>query len=483
MNKKISIKILLIRLIVLYLVFINFSFIVDAQQELNEKQKKPSLASMGILSFPDEKKLDDLQLDEKWLHVKPLSFEDINEDFSNIDDLQWLKPVAHNCKVFLLGESHYYSIIHNLAHRILFALNKIDRFSLLLIEHQYSISGYLDYYTGIENDKDAEQYYTNIIYDQVTTKETYQLLEHIRRWNKINPDKRIHIGAHDIEHNYKLTLEKIIQPYFQIMDSSYSIDVNKFNFLDSEELMKDLKKRLEEAKKKNVVGEFPFLTPDYIDTVLENLQSYFYTRHHDFNYFRQRAIIRNITDPRFFGRFIRDGKIMIHGGAYHTPTHNYIPDGGNFFREGSYLSYEFEPTRGKTYSLYIQGLAYKIGSMADVNLSTCLHQGSSYRNIISKFKKAFKEKLVTPEDYYLFETGINRFDKLIFKVSYEYNHVPLLFEKIDWEQMISKSKEVYRGLYNQIRIRRKQLEEHDAVIYVTRSPITVAIQKKQYLRK
>ncbi|HIE29053.1 TPA: hypothetical protein EYP66_17405 [Candidatus Poribacteria bacterium] len=47
-------------------------------------------------------------------------------------------------------------------------------------------------------------------------------------------------------------------------------------------------------------------------------------------------------------------------------------------REGRYLSHDFEPTKGKTYSILFQYLAYSLNSIKDVNLES--HEGS-YRDI------------------------------------------------------------------------------------------------------
>ncbi|RKY87321.1 hypothetical protein DRQ09_04655 [candidate division KSB1 bacterium] len=464
--------------VLLLFIFITVPLYSLAQKKEDTLNVKKKLIQLGIRLYPEVEELKNCKLKKEWFKTETISPEDVNESFSNFDDLSWLEPISHNVKVFLQGENHYYQVTHHLRNRILFALNTFDRFSLVLIEQEYSISGYLDYYTGIKDDNEAENFYQNVIYDFVNTEELYELLEHLRKWNKIYPEKRIHIGAHDIEHNYKLTIEKIIVPYFRLIDSTFSINVNEISIFDSENLIKKLKGLLNKAKDKNLIGAYPFLTPRYIENVIENLNSYFKSYMYDFNYYRQKAIVRNMTDPRFFGRFFTEGKVMIHEGAYHSINQFPFPDGGNFLREGNYLTFEFEPTKSKTFSIYVRGLTYKIGSMAGINLNSYLRQGSNYNRIINKFKNAYRKKLVTPENYYFFEPLLDQYDKLIFTLAYENNNLPFLIKNIDWDLVLKESKKISNSIYNLIRKVKNELNRYDALIFVPRSQIVYAKRKR-----
>lgn len=55
-------------------------------------------------------------------------------------------------------------------------------------------------------------------------------------------------------------------------------------------------KLLETAKEKGLRGEYPFITPQFIQNVLLNLQSTYWAYEFEFNTYRQKAIIRNLTD-------------------------------------------------------------------------------------------------------------------------------------------------------------------------------------------
>lgn len=471
---------LILAAIIFSIIFSNILGIqhINAQEHTYSNRTRELLANMGIYPYPERKELKTGIFNKKWLQCIPLSPKDINEDFSNLEDLKWLEPIAKNSKVFLLGEYHYYQTIQHLRNRILFALNAFDSYPLIIIERQYSVSGFFDYYIGLADDKEAEDFYQNVIYDLVSYEEGYKLLEHLRRWNRMHPNKRIHLGASDLEHDIAGTLRRVIIPYFQLLDPSFDIDLKTFSRLDLETLLPKLERQLYEAKAKNIIGPYSFLTPEYIECVIENMKSLFLCYRYDFSYYRQQAIVRNLTDPRFFGKYFTAGKVMIHGGSYHLPSHFPYPDGENFYREGSYLSFDFEPTRGKTYSLLIHGMAYQIGSMANADLDTSLHHGRGYRNIIKKFQGAHKQGFVESKNYYLFYAAENDLDKLIFTAAYAYDHRPVLIKNLDWNKLIEKSKNKSNKLYNIARTGKEQYDRYDAHILVFRSPISRVKRKK-----
>lgn len=412
---------------------------------------KEILAGYNVYEYPTQEELKDCKFQKSWIEIETLSARDINDTFSNINDLEWLKPVARECKVVFVGENHWYKTTHNLCDRILFALNTFDRYPLLIIENQFSISAFFDYYVGLTNDKKAQDFYKNVIYDMVLTEEDYKLLEHIRKWNTIHPDRRIHIGATDIEHDYKMTLSKIIIPYFKLLEPDFNIDIDKTDALDLGNLVENLEKKLQKAKAKNLTGAYSFLTPQYIECVLENLKSRFLSKKcgydkSGFNKSRQEAIIRNLTDPRFFGNYLINGKVMLYGGGQHAKTRIPLAKGGNFYTEGHCLNFEFEPTKGKVFSIYINGLARKLGEMANVNLDLCLYGGDPYTALIKKMQELYNKKLISPEKYYFIDAGsINDFEKLI--LEHADNDAPLLVKNVEYNKILEASKKISDSFY------------------------------------
>jgi hypothetical protein len=447
---------------------------LKAETQSDSSNPRELLAGIGICAYPSMDELKEMKFSDDWLQVEALSPDDIDSTFSNLHDLAWLKPIAQDNKAILLGENHYYQVIHNLCTRILFALNTFDEYPLLVVEQQYSISGFLDYYVGLSDDGEARDFYEDVIYDFVGTEEAYQLLEHLRRWNRMFPEKRIHIGCHDVEHDHESTLQRIIVPYFQLMDSLFTIDLEMMITLDQTDLLNDLRNRLKDARTRNLIGAYPFLTPQYMECVIENLESLFHCHRYDFYSYRQRAMVRNLTDPRFLGSYLTNGKIVLWAGGYHTPTHFPYPDDRNFYKEGSYLSFDFEPTKGKTWSLRLNGFAYSAGEMAEVNLGECLHTGHSYQRNVRQFQKAYKQGLVSPEEYYLFDEELDDFDKLVFNAAYSHDHCPMLAIKMDWESIMNATSEHSPRLSNMARRIQDEYIRHDAHVYVPQSPITRA---------
>jgi len=82
---------------------------------------------LRILAYPSEDEVNESFFSSEGFRVSPLQTDDINPEFSNIDDLSWLQPLVRDCRVVLLGETHYFQYIHHLRNRLLFALNTFDR--------------------------------------------------------------------------------------------------------------------------------------------------------------------------------------------------------------------------------------------------------------------------------------------------------------------------------------------------------------------
>jgi hypothetical protein len=435
-----------------------------------------ALKSMGIYPYPTVEEMRQTNLQREWFVVKPISVEDINEDFSNIEDLKWLQHIAKRKKVFLFGESHYFRYIHCLRNRILFALNKFDHYHLLTLEEEFSHTPFYDYYIGIKDDEEAKKFFQEALSDFVRTEEDRELLEHLRRWNISHPNKRIHFACHDIEHNSKSTISKIVIPYFQVLDPSFNIELENFSYQDLRNLIPELKRKLREAKKKMIVGRYPFITPQYIECVIENLQSEawafsdFYNQ--AFPYYRQKAIVRNLTDQRFLGKFFQEGKVMISAGSFHTPSRFPMPEGGNFLRAGSFLSYDFPPTKGKTFSLLVDALAYNMAPVADLDLNKCHPQGGRYISCVTRFQEAYKKGLISKEGLYIFDIRIDNFDKILLLIAQDYPNSFLLVRKIKWEKIIEKVKDT--PIYLDIKNRKNDLDMFDSFIFLPGSPIVKA---------
>lgn len=452
--------------------------VLTSAQETTDKKKL--LESMYIYPYPSLEELQVNKLKSEWLDVEPLSSKDFNYTVDKYDDLGWLKPIVKDNKVILIGENHYYQVIHNLRNRIVFALNTWDYYPLIIFENEYSNGAFLDYFIGIGDDKKAYDFYDKACYNLVKTVEDSIFLEHLRWWNKINTGKRIHIGYSDIEHDYKSTLKDIIFPYFKKIDASFQADVDTISLIHLGNLIPQFELYLSDARKINLIGQYEFINTHYISNVIENLKSTFKAYRYEFSYYRQKAMVRNLTDKRFLGEYFIKGKVIIHGGGYHAVTHFPYPDGGNFYREGSYLTYNFKPTKGKTFSIMMWGQAYSFGDAANINLDSSLFpKRTYYGKTIDQFQRAYKQGFVTKEENYLIgQWVIDEYDKMIFKKGYDNDNEPYRITKIEWDSIISAAKVISSDLYKTAVSHKDELTYYDAIIYLTNSPIIRAKMKK-----
>lgn len=428
------------------------------------------LDNIGLYNVPSLEELENITLDNDWLHAKEIKSYDINTSYDNIEDLKWLKDKALDNKVIMLGENHYYKYIHNLRNRMFFALNKYDEYPLIVLENQYSITGYVNHYLSINEEVKAKIFFKEELHKMILTKEDSTLIQKIRNWNIKNPKRKLKVGYSDIEHDYRTTINKIIVPYFNSIAIPININVEDVTVSDLGGIIDEFRNKLKIAEKDKRVGKYPFLTVDYIRTVVDNLESLYKSYRYEFNYYRQKAMIRNITNNNFLGKYWKGKKIFLHAGSYHTPSKFKYPDNGNFYREGSYLSYEFPYTKGKTYSVLAIGHAKSLDKMANIDLKECLHVGSSYRRSINKFQKAYKKKLINSQEPF-YEWKIKSLDSLIVKKALYGNMNGIVVSKIKWDAIFTKMRSENKDDYKKIKNERDTYSRYDKLIFFVSSPI------------
>ncbi|MEN8208404.1 MAG: hypothetical protein ABFR50_04045 [Candidatus Fermentibacteria bacterium] len=435
-----------------------------------------ALGHLGLRPFPEKDSLSQETYTEDLLSCIPLSAEDIDSEFTNIEDLTWLESIAADNKCVLLGESHYFRYVANLQNRIIFALNTYDYYPLVVLERQYSLTPFINHYLDLEQDSLAREYYDAVLSHLINTVELQTRVEHLRRWNQRNPGKPVHFGFSDIEHDYRTTISTILLPYLRQAEPDLEIDTGNLIPMDLGDVVSELRRVSDSARQAGTVGAYPFITPDYIDNVIDNLEStYFAKLDGGFSYYRQKAIIRNLTDPRFLGNYLIDGKAVIIAGGYHTATGFEYPEGGNFFKEGSYLNYDFEPTQGRTYSIYTGAFAYSLDAMADIDPSICGHHGSGYMRIVGNLRQAYQDSLISPDDNMLYYTELNDFTRLLLSKASEFDFEPVLFTEMDMDGLLESAESAEREDYMNFRYYSSTVDVHDQYILVPYSPVTTAI--------
>jgi hypothetical protein len=432
------------------------------------------LEALGLYPYPPPSKAGAAgQATGAWLKARPLLADEVAADFGNLDDLAWLGPIAREKSMFLFGEHHYLRVVHQLAMRVLFALNTHDHYGLLTLELPYSLTPFWDHYVGIRDDGEAERFFREEVAPTLIEKEQEDLLGHIRRWNRMHPRKRIHVAAHDIEHDFRRTITRVLVPYFKKLDPSFTIDPDTLDSKSFGVMLADLDQRLRRARAVRLEGAYPFIGPDYIGGVIENLRALWLGDRNDNQDHRGRAIIRNLTDPRYLGRFVRRHKVMHWGGSNHARTRGPKSGTAPSLVEGFYFSRDFGPTRNRTYSLGTLGFAVSLAEMASADPGRIRHPGSNYRDLLTKLLEGQRAGFVAPDGWYLPGAFRRSLGELIYEEARRTNHVPLLVEAIDWDSFArhtSLAPEDVRGSQT-------DFGHFDALVFIPRSPITRALAR------
>jgi len=462
---------------------------------------------LKILPYPSEDEVNKSFFSSEGFRVSPLQTDDINQEFSNIDDLSWLQPLVKECRVVLVGESHYNQYIHHLRNRLVFALNTFDRYPSVMLERPYSLTPFMNYYAALP-DKESREF-------EKANRELFlftadvQFLQHVRRWNATHPKKRIDVGCYDIEHLASPTIRQILRPYFTGV--KHALDANgqkahqkvlaalstvtrifenrhKYSSDDLKDAFRPIREVLIVAKDENIVGRYPFLTADYIERVVQNLESTFAAYTQDLHLHRQKAMIRNLTDSRFLGASFTSGNVLLHAGGSHTPTHVPHSMGDNFHREGSYLTYEFEPTKGKTFSLFLSGHAFS--SLLDVE-DVDIHaygqlKDTDYGRYIVKIQQEAARGALVPGAAYVIEyeeaqkaksPAMVAFEQRLLHIAYQYHNRPLVFHHIPWVSLGEQAAQISPEHAQDVIAIQEMCQLHDLNILVPISPLT-ALRKQ-----
>lgn len=458
-----------------FALFIIFSLKINAQ-----KNDYKDLVAQGF--YPVQSIKSEINyLGKNWIKLKEVSIDDINNDFTNTEDLKWLRSVSKENKAIFIGENHFNRNTQNLRNRILFTLNKYDYYPIIILEEPYPITAFANYFIRLTDDILANEFYENELRKMIPTEEEYDLLLHIRRWNKINPDKSISVGYEDVEKTQdelSRTINQIIIPYFQRLDPGYNVNWERVLTGSFDSLIFEFKQSLEQAKRNNIIGKYPFITPAYISSVIENLESSNKTLYQDYFYNRQEAIIRNLTDTNFLGNYLQSGKIIIHSGSLHLRT-NIQSDSTNNLWEGTYLTNVFASTKGKTYSIKIDAITQSLSEAAYIDY-TFFEPALGFNFFYEKMYKAFKDSLINPNEYYfisIYDQTLDDTQRFWIQKGRDYKWQGLLIESILWDNVIKSIEYKNPSLSPAFKNNRIVNNSFDKVIIIPCSPLVTPILK------
>lgn len=411
--------------------------------------------------------------------IKSVDLKDINKNFSNIQDLYWLKQVAVNNKVVLIGETHYSKNIENIKNRIIFALNDFDYFPLVIIEREYSLTPYLNYFISLKSKSDAKSFFKNQLSAKLNTVEDSIFIEHIRNWNIKNPEKSIRLGCIDLEWSWDEVMENILMPYFIKLNGVDKSEIDKLfeiGLNQSDDFFTRISPLVKKAEEQNLVGEYSFVNIEYVKNVIESISATFKAMSLSswWEYFRQKEIVRRVTSQRYYGEFFKNQKVIMYGGGNHMKSKHYYGVDDNFISEGSYLNFDNESTKGQVYSIMLNGISFSLGEMKDINLNDCITQGAQYKRIMNRMQKAYKEGLLNPDENYFLFGFRSEFEKFIFSKSYESKKSGIFISDNVWSEVVNISTQLTDDIQMTIELENENREDYNKYIYIPYSPLTIA---------
>ena len=456
-------------------------FIIISSITVSNCQNNKSLEELGIDNYYSKAEAENNIFSNIEIEYKSISNTPINEKFNNINDLSWLVKIASDNKVILVGETHYSRYIGNIVSRMFFTINKYDYYPIIILEKPYSITEYINYYFSIKDDKVAEEYFNQELKEFIPTEEDATFYRQIREWNKFNKAKPLKIGATDLEFNIKRTLNNIIRPYLNELNNISKTKIDSLitqGLSLSDDFFTNISMIIEKEENKSIIGKYPFINYRYIKNVIENLRDTKIAYKSNFNINRHNTIIRNLIDTNFLGLYMQNSKVMLYGGGDHMITKFYNVDSTDVPSEGIFLTNEYEPTKGKTFSIMLNGMgAYSLDEMANRSLNECLRQGTQYNIIINRLKKAYDNGLISQtKPYYIFFKR-NELEKLIVNLSYKNNGNSIIISNKSWDEIVRKinhlpedKKDIYKNIINS----KKMFDEY---IFIPYSPINTARYK------
>jgi len=414
-----------------------------------------------VFRYPNLEQLGNCKIDEKDINIDTIGISDINDEFGNISDMEWLHSIAGNYNIVAIGESHHLKLNNFIFRRILFAVNSFDYFPTLVLELPYSYTGYINYYLKIEDDIKAQEFCDTVL--SKINKAGIPTFREIRYWNKLHKDKIISVGCSDLEQNLGLSINYILNSYFKKIVPATNLIVNKDNifiYLDS------CQRYIDTAKKLNLTGDYPFQTPEYMASVFENLKSSVPIKLDTKNFYdhseRFKIMIRNVTDDRFLGNQVANYKCIFFGGSQHFRILNKGDDKDAINTEGYYLANSFKPTMGKMYAINLHTKAISIeDSIQRINPNLNFTQETDLIRL-------YKERKINLNEPVIMGFPFSEFDKYIYLLSYKYPNNAIRIKEFNVDSVINKLEGFSRFMEY---IYSKTLQDYNANIIIPYSPV------------
>lgn len=355
----------------------------------------------------------------------------------SIEDFSFLEPIAIDNKVVLIGETHYSRDVSILKDQIIFTLNDIDYFPLLIIEEQYSKTPFYNHYINIQDETKANDFWDEELNNFIYTVEDSLFINKLRIWNLTHPDKNISIGCLDLEWSWDQVLEEIISPYFHSLSEINSTELNTIldiGYNQSDEFFTKIKPYIQKAETTKHIGKHEFIDHYYITNVIESIESTFKAMSISgwWEYFRQKEMVNRITSKSYYGSHFENEKVIMYGGGFHMKSKVNYGLGDNFISEGSYLNYELKETKGQVYSIMLNAMSYSLGTMHNKTLRNNVSMGTQYTRVLNKLQKAYSTDTINENDYCFLYGFRTELEKYIFSNSYKEQQSAISLSDNQW---------------------------------------------------
>jgi hypothetical protein len=160
----------------------------------------------------------------------------------------------------------------------------------------------------------------------------------------------------------------------------------------------------------------------------------------------------------------------------------------SFHREGSYLTYELEPTKGRTFSLFLSGFAFSsLLDAEDVDIDAYGQlKDTDYGRFIAKIQHEAARGALVPDAAYVIEyqeaqkaksPAMVAFEHRLLHIAYRYHNRPLVLHHIPWASLSEQAAEVSPEHAQDVIALQEMCQLHDLNILVPTSPLT-ALRKR-----
>ncbi len=364
------------------------------------------------------------------------------ESFNEKSDLSWLIRHMSGKKVLYIGETHWSVEIPQIRNKILLGLARELPVKGILLEFPFSVSAFYQHYIELADDEAAFKFLNSTLDIMISEEATIELLEKLRIWNRENPSRPLSIGTIDMEWNsltrFKITFAPIFSEYGKekALENFYAA-VETGDNRELLNILQDLNKRIKPEDKLFKPEEYGgvAVTEFWVKNLIKNyLDTLRISNGADFNQTRQQSIVRNLTDPDIFGCWFKQGKVIIHGGAWHglkTPPQNKK----EAWIDAAYLENVFPTTRGQVSNLYIGVIGHSFARVGDVTFDRYIPVADLLKGLINDFKSAVKDGSADKNSFYKLFNPLSAMELNVIALGDKLGTNILRIKKVVWQKL------------------------------------------------